>query len=177
MSETIYSPHIQPLLDELQYQGQRNDCAPFTIATVVNAFFQAGLSGEQLGQAMNRVRWRGIIPVVRRIPDWATFPWGMVDVFKDYGLEARWRFFASVDYLKTRLLDGYILMPIIVSWRPTWAHVMTLVAWDEQRGWGFANTQTRHSDIYWLEHDHFCQRWRNGAHLLVEIKPSTALQA
>ena len=172
MTVKLYSPHLTELLQALQYQGRFNDCAPFTIATVTNALQKTDLKGRELGLKMNKARWHGPIPIIRRVPNWATFPWGMADVFREHQLKARWRFLVSTKYLKNNLEKGHILMPIIASWRPMWAHVMTLIAWDELRGWGFANTQSAQQQIYWMHNSHFQKRWANLGHLLVEIPVS-----
>ena len=167
---TIFSPHQEKILNALQYQGQRNDCGPFTTATVINALRGLNLDAIQLSDEMDKPVWRGIVYVVRRIPDWATFPWGMVDVFRSYGLSARWRPFATTQYLKDTLPQGITLMPIIGEWRPSaWAHVMTLVAWDEALGWGFANTQYNHHHIDWHPNEQFLHQWKAMGHLLVEV--------
>jgi hypothetical protein len=116
---------------------------------------------------MNRPVWRGPMYVVRRVPNWATFPWGIADVLAEYGLKAYWHFFASPKDLWTGLGRGDVLMPVIGAWKPLWAHVMSLVAWDPQRGWGFANTQYNHRDIHWLADEVFQRQWRAMARLLV----------
>lgn len=167
---TVLSPYKDKILNALQYQGQRNDCGPFTTATVINAMRGLSLDAIQLSDEMDKPVWRGIIYVVRRIPDWATFPWGMVDVFRSYGLHARWRLFSATKYLKEYLPQGKVLMPIIGEWRPSsWAHVMSLVAWDDDQGWGFANTQHNHHNIDWHANEEFMRQWKAMGHLLVEI--------
>jgi hypothetical protein len=167
---SIFSPYQERILNALQYQGERNDCGPFTTATVINALRELNLDALQLAEEMNKPVWRGIFYIVRRIPDWATFPWGMVDVFRSYSLSARWRPFATTHYLKEALGQGKVLMPILGEWRsPIWAHVMTLVVWDEAQGWGFANTQYRHHHIDWLPNEIFSRQWRAMGHLLIEV--------
>ena len=171
MTTAVESPHTQLILDNLQYQGSSNDCGPYTTATVVNAMRQQTLIGDELAKQMNKLRFRGILPVIRRIPNWATFPWGMVDVFRDYNLQARWWLRAPVSYLSPAISNGHILMPIIGEWRPqTWAHVMTLVAWDPEKGWGFANTQFNRKNITWRPDTDFQEKWNKFGRLLVEIE-------
>jgi hypothetical protein len=169
MPPTLYSPHGDKLLTSLHFQGQSNDCGPFTTATVLNALRGLHIEPEILAREMDRPIWRGPIFVVRRVPRWATFPWGMVDTFKSYGLAATWRPFASKSYLKSELLRGKVLMPVIGSIIPLWAHVMSLVAWDDLQGWGFANTQFNHRNIYWLSDANFEKQWKAMVNLLVEV--------
>ena len=171
MANPVQSEHTEDILDNLQYQGSSNDCGPYTTATVINAMRQQNLVGDELADQMNKPRLRGILPVIRRIPNWATFPWGMVDVFRDFNLQARWWLRVPVSYLRPAIDNGHILMPIIGEWRPKpWAHVMTLVAWDPDKGWGFANTQFSHRNISWRPDEDFQEKWNRYARLLVEIE-------
>ena len=169
MSQPILSPRTDVLLEKLQCQGQSNDCGAFTSATVLNALLGLDIKGDDLANEMEKPVWRGLIYLVRKIPNSATLPWGMEDVFQSHGLKARWHFFSNEDYLKQSIPVEKIVMPIIGSWKPTWAHVMTLVAWDETQGWGFANTQYTHHNIHWVDAQKFTDQWKAMARLLVEI--------
>ena len=171
MTNYIQSPYTDQILASLQFQGSSNDCGPYTTATVINAMRGQDLIGDALAKQMNKPRWRGLLPVIRRVPNWATMPWGMVDVFKDYDLQARWWFRVPLSYLKPAIATGHILMPVRGVWRPkAYAHVMTLVAWDVEKGWGFANTQFSHHRISWEPHQGFQEMWNNYGRLLVEIE-------
>jgi hypothetical protein len=166
---SITSPHKTLILEHLLYQGDSNDCGPTTTATVLNALRKTNLEAKTMAKIMNKPRRRGLLIVVRRIPNWATFPWGFVDVFREYGLQARWRFRVTPEYLLERLERETILMPIIGSWKPLWAHVMTLVAVDENGRWGFANTQYDRRSVYWMSDEAFRKKWQVMGRLLVEI--------
>jgi hypothetical protein len=155
------------LLGALHFQGQSNDCGPFTTATVLKAIRGLALDPAELARKMEKPVWRGPVFVVRRVPNWATFPWGIADVLREYGMKTYWHFFASQKDLWEGLGQGLVLMPVIGSWKPLWAHVMTLVAWDPQKGWGFANTQYDHHDIHWVPEEVFQRQWRAMGHLLV----------
>jgi hypothetical protein len=168
---SLRSPHADSLLQSLQYQGSSNDCGPYTTATVINALNDLNLNAGHLADEMDRPVWRGPLFVVRRVPNWATFPWGMVDVFRQYGLSASWGPLRGFDYLVENLEGDRVLMPIIGSWRPLWAHVMTLVAWDEEKGWGFANTQFAHHNTHWLSDEVFRRQWGTFFRILIEVKP------
>jgi hypothetical protein len=165
----ITSPHQSIILENLQFQGNTNDCGPSTTATVINALLDRGLEAESLAAEMNKPHWRGLILVIRRIPNWATFPWGMVDVFRQHGLDASWRFKATPEYLKDALAQGLILMPIIGSWKPLWAHVMTLLVYSEDNRWGFGNTQFPHHNLHWVSDETFQRQWKATGRLLVKI--------
>ena len=168
--QAINSPHKTIVLNKLQFQGKSNDCGPTTTATVINALKNSNLEAKTLAKVMNKPRRRGLLIVVRRVPNWATFPWGMADVFREYGLRSSWRFKASPEEIKADLAEGQIVMPVIGSWRPLWAHVMTLLAWTPENRWGFANTQYEQHELYWLSDQVFQQRWRAMGRLVIQIK-------
>jgi hypothetical protein len=171
MKKQILSPRSAPVLESLQWQGQRNDCGPFTTATVINALTGSLVKAADLAELMNKPAWRGPMFVIRRVPNWATFPWGMADVFRQYGLKAKWGLFTRTSKLLKYLEQGQVVMPMIGAWKPMWAHVMTLVAHDPQKGWGFANTQYDTHDIFWLDDATFTKQWKAMGHLLVRVEP------
>jgi hypothetical protein len=167
----MLSAHAPKLLEALQFQGQSNDCGPFTTATVLNALLGLNVDASQLACQMDRPVWRGPLFIVRRVPNWATFPWGIADVLREHGIRASWRFLASTSHLYEDLEKGDILMPVIGSWKPLWAHVMTLIAWDPQKGWGFANTQYNDHNVHWVSADLFQRQWKAMARLLIRARP------
>jgi hypothetical protein len=171
MPSVLQSPHTERILANLQYQGSSNDCGPYSAATVICALRDESVDGDTLAKQMNKPRRRKVLPVVRRVPNWATFPWGVADVLREYGLDARWWLRTPIEYLRPALANGHVLILIIGEWRPKpWAHFMTLVAWGAERGWGFANTQFEDAEIFWVPDDLFRRRWRNYGRVLVEIE-------
>jgi len=172
MSQGLHSPHEETIINALQYQGSRNDCAPFTIATIISAFTGLSIDGVALAKRMNKPSWRGIFPVIHRIPNWATFPWGMVNVLKDYGFSAHWGIRYTTDQLRMSIHKGNLPIPVIGSWRPVWGHVMTLVAWNEEGLWGFANTQMNEKKIDWKTEEYFIKHWNAYSRLCIEVNLS-----
>ncbi|MCX8063441.1 MAG: C39 family peptidase [Anaerolineales bacterium] len=170
-SAEIVSPFAEHILQHLLYQGNRNDCAPFTAATLIHAFTDQRINPNELAQQMNHPIWRSGIPVIRRIPNWATFPWGIVDILRQYGLSARWQLFIPVQELTHHLASQILYLPIILSWRPLWAHVMTLIAYHSRYGFGFANTQSTRKEIDWLAKDRFLRLWNSAFHCTVIVAP------
>ncbi len=167
---TLQSPHLEALLAAHQPQGQSNDCGPYTAAMVLRAVLGIPIPGEELARRMNRPRRRGAAFVVRRVPNWATFPWGVADILREHGLPARWRLLASEEELRRALPTGDILLPIIGEWRPRpWAHISALVAWDERRGWGFADPQLPLPHLKWRSEETFSRQWRAYFRLLVSV--------
>ena len=168
----VTSPFQDAILDKLQYQADSNDCGPYTTASVINALLDKGLDAAELALEMDRPVWRGPQFVIRRVPHWATFPWGMVDVFHSYGLNASWRPFTSLDNLWERLSGNYVLMPVQGGLKPLWAHVMALVKWDPNLGWGFANTQFPYHRHTWIQDDLFRKQWQFTFRTVVEVEYS-----
>ncbi|MBI3362752.1 MAG: hypothetical protein HY023_16750 [Chloroflexi bacterium] len=154
-----------------QPQGHSNDCAPFAVAIVVNALTGSQIDGAILAEVMNQPRrWLGPlpIPVIRRIPNWATFPWGITDQLQRHDIAARWRFGADEEDLFAALKENRIAMPIVGSLWPLWAHVKILAAHDPERGWGFVDPARSDGSLSWESERQFGSSWANYAHLLVE---------
>lgn len=169
MKHSIHSPHEAAIIDSLQYQGTTNDCAPYTIATILNALTGTKIDASALARNMDKPVWRGVLYTIRRIPRWATFPWGIVDVFREHGINANWGLFFSTDDLKHNLENGNLSLPIICSFHPLSAHVLTLLAWHPLKGWGFANTQHNTHRLDWISNKQFIKQWNLTARLLIEV--------
>ncbi|MBM4424281.1 MAG: hypothetical protein FJ030_12995 [Chloroflexi bacterium] len=162
-----------PLAKYHQFQGSTNDCAPHTIAIVVNAYRgETLLEGDNVAKQMNRPRLRlAPLPrlVVRRIPNWATFPWGIVDELAEFGIRARWRLNATSADLQRALDEGRMPMPIIgeIKLRGAWAHVKPLAEIDPQKGYGFVDPASR-NELTWQSKEDFERLWKNVWNILVE---------
>lgn len=176
-SVEIVSPFAEQIIQHLLYQGNRNDCAPYTIATLVRALTGQQIDPLKLAAEMNRPVWRHGLPYLRRLPNWATFPWGIVDVLTQYGFMARWQCFLGFDELLSRLSSPTIFLPIILSWRPLWAHIMILVAYRAGFGFGFANTQSPRAEIDWIAEAIFLKRWKAALRCTVVVNPPPGGQA
>jgi len=168
MAKTI-SPLAEHVLAEHQHQGRSNDCGPFSAAMVINAFSLHRINPVELARNMDQLRWNGILPVIRRIPNWATFPWGLVDVLRMAGFKAKWRPFGSTDGLIRILEEGRIPLIIVGGWRPLWGHVMVLLAHDPDQGWGFANPATFEKEIFWVPDPIFQRQWRAFGKLYISV--------
>jgi hypothetical protein len=137
---------------------------------IANAILNKHLEGEKLARDMDRPRWAGPIPIIRRIPRWAAFPWGMVDVIRETGLAGTWRLFSNSDSLVTSLAEGNVPMPILGTWKPLWAHVMPLVAHDPEKGWGFVNPAKKEGELDWIKPEVFAKQWRFLGNMVVEVR-------
>lgn len=158
------------------WQGKSNDCGPFTTAMALNALHdQKIFEPAQLAKEMNRpvLRWRGPlpIPVIRRLPNYATMPWGIADVLGEHGVGARWRFGATPDELWRALSERRLAMPIIGEIklpRLIWAHVKILVAHEATKGVGFIDPAHPKAEVVWQNEEQFMRLWNNWKNLLVE---------
>lgn len=169
--DVVRSPHADALFSAHQYQGSTNDCGPFVTAMIVNSLTGAKLDGARLARQMDRPSWNRIVPRVRRIPRWATFPWGLTEILIRHGLRARWRVLAREQDLLAALTAGRVAVPIIGGWRPPWAHYSALVLHDPRKGWAFADPQTRVGAVVWRTHEVFAHQWSMMGRILVEAEP------
>jgi hypothetical protein len=162
-------------------QGDSNDCGPHVVTMAVNFWYgENRLDASAVAQTMNRPRLGAGLPplVVRRIPQWATFPWGIADMLRLNDIPARWRLSATEDDLHRALREDRLVMPIFGEpfrrhgWRwAGWSHVAILYGWDPN------------ADVYWFvdsampiapsdyERALFVRRWQNMGRLMVETLP------
>jgi hypothetical protein len=170
--------HEHGIEDYHIFQDHTKDCGPHVVATVVNFWHgRTVLDADTVARAMNRPRMGlGFPPlVIRRIPNWATFPWGIADMLRAHGMRARWRLWAGEERLHRALRESRIVMPIFGEplrrhgWRLTgWSHVAILVGWDPTE------------NVYWFvdsvqpnvptsrPRDEFLHLWRNVGRIVVE---------
>ena len=170
----IKSIYADRILEKHQFQGTSKDCGPYCIAMINNALNGTDLTGEGLGFELNGWVWRGIVPVMRRIKNWATMPWGMVDKFRELGYRSQWKLFQNTVYLKGALEENKLIIPIIGEWHwplsGVWAHYLVLVQHDPEKGWGFVNPAHKKKEFDWMSNDDFMEKWRWGNHMIVEAE-------
>ncbi len=170
----IADRHGKEISDYHVSQGSSQDCGPHAVSVALN--FSRGetiFHAPDLARQMNKPRLLGRIPflVIRRIPNWATFPWGMVDVMRENGLQARWRLGASETHLREGLREDRLLLPIFgepLRWKGGrgWSHVAVLVGWDDQDCW-FVDSSSE-SPLRSRPRAEFLALWRNMGRLVVE---------
>ena len=162
-------------------QGRTNDCGPHAAALAINFWHgEPRTDPHALARMMNRPRLGpGLIPlVVRRIPHWATFPWGIVDVLRQQGIAARWRFFAAEEQLHRALAEDRLALVIFgeplrrkgrLRWAG-WSHVALLVGWNPaaQTYWFVDSAQSRVP--YPRPRDDFRRLWANLGRILIEMR-------
>jgi hypothetical protein len=170
--------HGQVLVDYHRHQGQTNDCGPHVVVLVIHYWYGTSQPvPADIAQTMNRPRWqRGFPPViVRRIPGWATFPWGIVDLLRAHNIPARWRLWANEQHLLRALAEGRVAMPIFGEplrrrgWRwAGWSHVAALTGWDaEQAEYWFVDSARHHAPASYSRQE-FMRWWRNMGRIMIE---------
>lgn len=171
IQQELVSPFADRILANLLYQGATNHCGPYSATTVINTLKNLHLNPETIAQELNKPIVRFFVPIARRIPNSATFPWGMVDIFNQFGIKASWHCFTSFNHLLDDFQKGLILLPVIASLKPFWAHIMILIIVHPEKGVGFANTQIAYPVIDWITEKQFRQQWQLTFNCVVEVNP------
>ena len=178
----------KPVFHYHQYQGRTNDCGPTSVAIAVNAMEgRPLLEGTEVAREMSRLgfEWKPFPRfVLPRIPNWATFPWGIVYYLRKRGLQARWRPFGTLERLDRNLRSDRMTMVMVGEpWRwggvsyAGWAHVKILFGRLPGRGLLFVDPGFRRSmkpdrlefhGLFWQEEGEFLRQWRNLLRIYVE---------
>ena len=155
----IISSHLEKLQKYHQPQGQTNHCGPFAVATILPLFGIQGLSGEYLAAHFNRLgsSLKRIIPA--RIPNYATFPWGIVNVFKHYHINARWEIFCRRDTLLSRINTNNIQIVLVGELLKRRTHYLILTGFDDKLGMGFVDPAYPNPSIHWIPEKIFITQW------------------
>lgn len=172
--------HGRTLASYHLHQGDTDDCGPYAVTMAVNFWHgKEVLLAPDVARAMNRPRFGVGFPplVIRRIPNWATFPWGIADMLRLHGIPARWRLFATEDHLHRALRENRLLMPIYGEpfrrkeghWRG-WSHVALLVGWDAADEAYVLVDSTRTTAPTTMPRAEFLRKWRDMGRLLVETR-------
>ncbi|MCJ7624953.1 MAG: hypothetical protein MUO76_15740 [Anaerolineaceae bacterium] len=128
-----------------------------------------------MSEKLEKIRWKGILPIIRKAPNWATFPWAIMDVFKPINIRSDWKILCRPIELKKRLSEDKILIVIIGQIKPLktiWAHYKILVAHDEEKGWGFVDPAQHEPLISWEDNLSFTQKWNNLGRILISVYPN-----
>ncbi len=169
--DAIRSPYLDQLRNGHQYQGRSNDCGPYCTAAVIHTVKRKKVSGVELGQRMAGVKWKGILPKIYRIRNWATFPWGIRNMLKDEHIPARWSVFQKVETLQSLLSQNVMLIVIVGRFFPSWAHYKILTAYDPNRGYGFIDSAYKTSEVHWDKAELFEKYWKNYGSQIISIYP------
>ena len=156
-------------------QGDTDDCGPHVVAMAVNFWHgDSILAADDVAREMNRPRLRrSLLPlIVRRIPNWATFPWGIVDMLGRHGVPARWRTGAGEADLGRALREDRLALPVFGEPLRRGAGADRLGPYRDRVRLGPADTTgssivAKHGAVG-RPADEFLALWRNLRGLLVE---------
>jgi hypothetical protein len=185
----------KPVYKYHQFQGSSNDCGPSSLSIAANAMLgKVRFKAPRVAEEMNDVAFEPRpIPhwVVRRVPDWATFPWGIVHYLRENNISARWSLFGTVEKLQANLQADLITIVIIgqpllfKKWRPAgWSHAKTLFGHIPAKGFLFVDsahkprpdrpgTWAEHG-LTWQDEKEFMKQWRSMLRIYIEVGESPA---
>lgn len=173
-----------------QHQGNTNDCGPTSLAIAANALLgEQRFQGPTVAQEMNDPVfevWPFPHFVVRRVHNWATFPWGIVHYLRQHDIPARWSLLGSVHRLRWNLLADRITIVILGEpWRweerryRGWSHAKILFGHTPGQSFLFVDPaygrrpgdpgSWEHHGLFWQGEREFLRQWRNVFRIYVEI--------
>jgi hypothetical protein len=169
----VETPLAGEVLSHHAYQGATNDCGPFCVAMVAGAVRDLSVDALLLAESLNRParRW----PVLRRVPGGATFPWGVVDALREYGISSRWFVRTRPEQLREMLARGHTPMVVLANLRERWGHWVVLLSWDPIRGWGVADPARMGGQRRYLDEEEFTRLWRESFRMVVDIDTAGAI--
>lgn len=173
-----------------QHQGNTNDCGPTSLAIAANALLgEERFQGPRVAEEMNDPAFE-VRPfphfVVRRVRNWATFPWGIVHYLRQQDIPARWSPLGTANRLRRNLLADRITIVMIgepLRWKRRryagWGHAKVLFGYAPGRGLLFVDpayqrrpdepdSWERHG-LFWQEEKEFLRQWRGLGRIYIEI--------
>lgn len=188
---TTVALHLRtPVYHYHQYQGNTNDCGPTSLAIAANALLKENrFQGSSVAQEMNDPAFE-VRPfphfVVRRIRNWATFPWGIVHYLRQNSIPARWSPFGTAKKLRRNLTSDKITIVMLGELLhfekrryAGWGHAKVLFGHTQGRGFLFVDPAFKcHPDdsdtwkkfcLFWQEESEFLRQWRNLFSIYVEV--------
>ena len=179
-----------PVFRYHQHQGNTNDCGPTSLAIAANALLdEERFQGPEVAQEMNDPAFE-VRPfphfVVRRIHNWATFPWGIVHYLRQHDVPARWSPLGTVERLRRNLLADRITIVMLgepLHWEGRryagWGHAKVLFGYTPEKGFLFVDPAYQHRPddpdswkqhaLSWQEEREFRRQWRNLLGIYVEV--------
>jgi hypothetical protein len=170
-----------------QYQGDdTNDCAAFSIAIVGNAFLnRPQFDGFKVAREMEKLTLvTSPLPhlTLRKIPQWASLPWGVSGYLQSQHIPAKLNWFASVDHLLRNIRENRLSIVILGDLLKGWGHAKALYGYEAdgpkpQRGFyfvdpGYPKEYSRPHQplgVFWQDENEFKQQWNSLFRILIEI--------
>ena len=165
----INSVFTDTLVTNHLFQAQSNNCGPFCAAMVINMVKGSHIDGNDLAQSMNRPRFNLFYPIIRRIPDFATFPWGITDTLAENNILSTWKFFNYYSDLINLLPQKNILIVLTASYKPLSGHYRILTAIEEDRV-GFIDPAYPVNEIHFQPRASFLLDWQNAFNPVIIVQ-------
>ena len=178
-----------PLSRYHRYQKESLNCGPYSLSIVANALLdEERFDPDVVAEELNRPSVASSpIPhlVIRRIPNSATFPWGIADYLRQHGFRAKWRPWGNMDRLLKNLRDQVATIVMIgepVKFEGTkytgWAHVKPVYGYEEGVGLAFVDPgYPKDPDdvwggqgIFWQDEKSFLREWANLLRIMIEVR-------
>ena len=179
----------QPIYRYHAYQGDTNNCGPYSVAIAANAYLgEARLDPLAVARAMDApVFKRRPLPhwVPVRLPGGPSLPWGMAAFLAErLGIPARWQWRCGEERLRCNLAQGLITIVFIGElWRwqglkyRGWAHAKVLYGFDSRWGYAFVDPGYerdptdlwRGLGIFWQGRDEFLRGWLGAGRMVVTV--------
>jgi hypothetical protein len=177
-----------------QYQGDNtNDCAAFSVAIVGNAVLDdPHFDGYTVARDLEKpVFVSRPVPhiTIFKLPNWATFPWGISRYLTRKGIPARLRWFGNTDRLLRNIQENRFT--IVIIGEPLrhegfnftgWGHAKVLYGFEPtgpapKKGFYFVDpgypkewSMPRHPQgVFWQDESEFKQQWGNMLRPYVEV--------
>lgn len=163
----IQSRFTQKLVINKLFQGNTNNCGPFCAAMIINTFSDYKTSGEFIAESMNHPTWKVWRPSIKRIPDSATFPWGVVDLLSEYGINSSWSCFNSLDKLSMEVNNRPWIIVITAKIKPLSAHYRIVTAIREDTI-GFIDPAYSENIVTWQNKDDFVKGWNLIGRIMIK---------
>jgi hypothetical protein len=165
----ISSNHTQFLIPLHQYQGTSNNCGPYCTATIINYIYHSQITGDSISEYMNHLHFLGWRLSIKRIPNFATFPWGVTDTLLEYGINSQLMIFTKFEQLCDLLSKNELIIVLTATFRPLTAHYRIVVSIDDNR-LGFIDSAHNQYQICYQDKQSFLSGWQNTAHTIILIK-------
>ena len=175
------------------YQGDTNNCGPYSVAIAANAWAgEPRYDALEVAQAMNRPLFKAHpLPhwVLLRLPNGPSFPWGMAAYLAErlgIAAECRWR--CDEALLQRNLAQGLLTIVFIgellrferLRYRG-WAHAKVLYGYDPARGYAFVDPGYEHTadpwgalGVFWQTREDFLAGWRGMLRAAITLGRATA---
>jgi hypothetical protein len=167
----ITSRFLSKLIINHQFQGKTNNCGPCCAAITINTIKGTKLLGGKLADELNRPKFSSGFPFIRRIPNWATFPWGITSLFHENGIAGTSTFLSRDSIILASIIQGKIPIVVLGDYHPLWAHYIIVSAYHSQLGWGIIDPAINIQKIWWMPFDYFNEKWSKAGRILILANP------